>query len=123
MKFPFQVIADEGAPSWQELDLRRIPRDQQESRLEALLEEEWSRPFDFEIGPLFRLSLLALSADVHALLITLPSLCADTRTLRNLSQEIGHFYGACFQDQPPLEAPLQYVDYAEWQRELAETED
>src|SRR5215475_7868780 len=123
MKFPFQVIADEGAPLWREIDLRGLRPDQQESRLEELLEEEWGRPFDFEDGPLFRLSLLTLSADRHALLITLPLLCADARTLGNLTREIGHFYGACFQDQPPLEAPLQYVDYAEWQRELSETED
>jgi amino acid adenylation domain-containing protein/non-ribosomal peptide synthase protein (TIGR01720 family) len=123
MKFPFQVIADEGAPSWRELDLRGMRPDQQESRLEELLQEERVRPYDFEGGPLFRLSLLALSADRHALLITLPSLCADTRTLENLTREISHFYGASFHQQPPLEAPLQYVDYAEWQRELSETED
>jgi amino acid adenylation domain-containing protein/non-ribosomal peptide synthase protein (TIGR01720 family) len=123
MTFPFQVIADEGAPSWRELDLRGLHPDQQEPRLEELLQEEWDRPFDFEGGPLFRLSLLALSAYRHALLITLPSLCADTRTLENLTREIGHFYGACFHDQPPLEEPLQYVDYAEWQRELSETQD
>jgi amino acid adenylation domain-containing protein/non-ribosomal peptide synthase protein (TIGR01720 family) len=123
MKFPFQVIADEGAPAWRDLDLRGLHPDQQESRLEELLQEEWSRPFDFEGGPLFRLSLLALSEDRHTLLITLPSLCADTRTIGNLMREIGHFYGASYYHQPPLEAPLQYVDYAEWQRELAETED
>ncbi len=123
MKFPFQVIADEGAPSWRELDFRWLGPDQQESQLEALLQEEWDRPFVFEDGPLLRVSLLALSADRHALLITLPSLCADARTLENLTREIGHFYGACFHDRPPLAAPLQYVDYAEWQRELSETED
>jgi amino acid adenylation domain-containing protein/non-ribosomal peptide synthase protein (TIGR01720 family) len=123
MKFPFQVIADKGASSWREIDLRGVRPDQQEPRLEELLQEEWGRPFDFEGGPLFRLSLLALSADRHALLITLPSLCADARTCGNLTREIVHFYSACFHHQQPLEAPLQYVDYAEWQRELSEMED
>jgi amino acid adenylation domain-containing protein/non-ribosomal peptide synthase protein (TIGR01720 family) len=123
MKFPFQIIADEGAPSWREIDLRGRRPDRRESRLEELLREEGGRPFDFEGGPLFRLSLLKMSADRHALLITLPSLCADTRTLGNLTREISHFYGSCFQDQPPLEAPIQYVDYAEWRHVLSETED
>src|SRR5262245_42239928 len=103
VKFPFQVIADESAPSWREIDLNGLRADQQDSRIEELYREERSRPFDLERGPLFRSTLIALSADRHTLLLTLPSLCADARTLGNLTREISHFYGACFQDQPPLE--------------------
>ncbi|MGE0127959.1 MAG: amino acid adenylation domain-containing protein [Blastocatellales bacterium] len=123
VRFPFQVIADEGAPSWREADLSGLRSDQREARIEELYREERSRTFDFEQGPLFHATLLALSEDRQALLLTLPSLCADAWTLGNLAREISHFYGACFQDQPAPEAPLQYVDYAEWQHELSETED
>jgi amino acid adenylation domain-containing protein/non-ribosomal peptide synthase protein (TIGR01720 family) len=123
IKVPFQVIADDAVPSWQEIDLRGLRAEQQTAIFEELFREEGRRPFDFEQSPFVHLSLLTLSARKHALLINLPALCADAWSLHNLVREISHYYGACFREAEPLGEPLQYVDYSEWQHELSETED
>lgn len=123
MTVPFQVIADRHVPLWRDMDLSDVGAEDQEVQIDALLLEESRRPFDFEHGPLLRLVLLTLSEHKHVLLVSLPSLCADTWALHNLVREMAHFYGADLQSETPLAEPLQYADFAEWQHELLETDD
>jgi amino acid adenylation domain-containing protein len=119
---PLQVVAEVAAPSWDEADLSDSPGPEQKSRVEALLREEAGRPFDFEAGPLLRLKLAALAEGRHALLVTLPALCADSRTLNNLVEEVAAGYGARAGDPPAWGEPMQYLQFSEWQNELLEEE-
>jgi amino acid adenylation domain-containing protein/FkbM family methyltransferase len=123
MAFPLQVVAEAGEPSWRSIDLRECEAQKQKAEIEELLLQERRRPVDFEQGPLVRASLLALSADEHVLLISLPALCADVRTLRNIVQEISQFYAEVAKAGEASEEPLQYVRFSEWQNELLETGD
>lgn len=123
MNVPVQVIAESGTPSWDEIDLSGMETAEQNSKLEELFEEESRRPFDFEHGPLIHLTLAMLAADKHVLLLSLPSLCADRWTLRNLVGEVSRFYAASSPDDETSEGPLQYADFCEWQNELLEAED
>lgn len=108
---PFQVINEECALLWRETVA-------QSEQLDEMFAAQACESFDYENGPLMRASLLALSADRHVLLLTLPTLCADARTLENLCQQLGRAYAGDSSDDA-----MQYVDFATWQHELLESEE
>jgi hypothetical protein len=70
-------------------------------------------------GPLGRALLLALSADDHVLLLTIHHIVSDGWSMGVLFRELGSIYEAFAAGKPsPLpELPIQYADYAVWQRE------
>ncbi|MGP6429159.1 amino acid adenylation domain-containing protein [Pseudomonas paraglycinae] len=90
-----------------------------QERLTRLIDEEGARPFDLSRGPLMRVSLLRLAADDHVLLLTQHHIISDGWSMGVLTRELGQLYAAALQDRddplPPL--PVQYVDYAVWQKQ------
>lgn len=123
LTLPVQVITDHGLPSVQDYDFTGLDAREQHARVEALIEATRSRPFDFERGPLWHLSLIKLSSDAHLLLVVLPALCADTIGLYNLMRELGSAYAAGGRCPDSAQDVLQYADIAEWQNELLEGEE
>ena len=91
------------------------------SELQRLSEEEATAPFDLGRGPLVRGCLVALGAQEHVLLVTLHHIVSDGWSLGRLTHELGVLYQAFSQGQPdPLRPlPIQYADYAQWQRQGA----
>ncbi|MFJ3064718.1 amino acid adenylation domain-containing protein, partial [Pseudomonas sp. NPDC087039] len=89
-----------------------------EQALAALVEQEASRPFMLHQDLPIRGRLLHLAADHHVLLLTLHHLVADGWSLGVLVRELGELYQAFSQERDdPLPAlPVQYLDYALWQR-------
>lgn len=98
-----------------------LARDERQE-IEGLASQQRNLPFDFEQGTLLHASLVKLSEQTHLLLLCMPALCADARTLRNLSSEIEHSYGARIQEGESDGEPVQYVQFSEWQNELLEDE-
>jgi amino acid adenylation domain-containing protein/non-ribosomal peptide synthase protein (TIGR01720 family) len=123
MKTPVQVIEERSDADWRLEDLSGAPADELAARVEKVCAGEGSQPFNYERGPLVRLVLLTLSAFEHALVITLPSLCADKRSLVNLVREVSATYAARLSGDAVLDGPLQYADLCEWQNELLEGEE
>ncbi|MDE2471739.1 MAG: AMP-binding protein, partial [Bradyrhizobium sp.] len=82
------------------------------------------RRFDLTLGPLFRATLIRLSASEHLLLINLHHIISDGWSQGVLIQEIGALYSAFVEGRPsPLrELAIQYADYAVWQREWLQGE-
>src|SRR5205085_2641021 len=68
-------------------------------------------------------SVQELSPAKHRLLLTLPALCADERSLQNLAREIGIAYEACVEERELVDQPLQYLVASEWLNELLESEE
>jgi amino acid adenylation domain-containing protein len=123
MRIPVQVVLESLDPSWTVITLDGMDAQAQDARVEELLKEEGERPFDFEHGPLVRSVLVTLSNREAVMLLTLPSLCADASTLKNLLQEISRCYA-----QPTLrldedDEVIQYTQFAEWQNELIEDDE
>jgi amino acid adenylation domain-containing protein len=104
------------------IDLSALADARAEARRLALAEVE--RPFDLAAGPLLRAALLRLGADEHLLLLNLHHIVADGWSLGLLLEEIAALYPAVAIGAPsPLpELPLQYADYAVWQREALQGE-
>jgi amino acid adenylation domain-containing protein len=89
-----------------------------EAELERLAVEEASAPFDLARGPLIRGRLIRLDDDDHALLVTMHHIVSDGWSMGVLVSEFSALYAAFSQGQPdPLPAlPIQYADFAAWQR-------
>ncbi|MFO0760431.1 MAG: amino acid adenylation domain-containing protein [Byssovorax sp.] len=95
-----------------------LPRDEREvmARREASLAVR--QPFDLTTAPLLRARLFEIDPDEHLLLLMLHHIAADGWTMNLLTGEIASLYQAFLRGEPsPLpELPVQYADYARWQR-------
>jgi amino acid adenylation domain-containing protein len=118
---PIQVIAPPGPWSLPVVDLAGLPATLRETAALRLAQEEAERPFDLERGPLLRAVLLRLAREEQGLLLTLHHIISDGWSLGVLVREITALYctsplqaarGAS--PLPPL--PIQYADFAVWQR-------
>src|SRR6266404_1019565 len=88
-------------------------------KAEVLAQQAAQRSFNLERGPAWRASLLRLGAEEHVLLFTLHHIICDGWSTEVLVREVTMLYEAFTRGQPsPLpELPIQYADYAVWQRE------
>ncbi len=101
------------------VDLAGLPEALGAAEARRLARAEALRPFDLAGGPLLRSARLSLGAEEQVLLLTMHHGISDGWSLRLLARELGEIYGAFSQGLPsPLpELPVQYGDYAVWQRE------
>ena len=109
------VPAEEVLPL-QVQDLRRHAQPQQ--ALDALIHGEASAPFDLERGPLLRGRLVVMADDHHVLLLTLHHIVSDGWSMGVLTRELMALYQAFShgQSDPLPLLPIQYADFAVWQR-------
>ncbi len=117
---PVQLVLPPPPPLLPVVDLGGRPDPaSREEEAARLLAEEAARPFDLARGPLARALLLRLASDEHLLAVTLHHAVSDAWSLRILLRELAALYGAFAAGEPsPLpELPLQYADFARWQRE------
>ncbi|UUQ65882.1 amino acid adenylation domain-containing protein [Pseudomonas fuscovaginae UPB0736] len=93
-----------------------------EADIARYVDEEIRRPFDLEQGPLLRVKLLRLAPDAHVLVLTVHHIVADGWSMPVMVDELVQGYEAHSQGRrlelPAL--PIQYADYAEWQRQWME---
>jgi amino acid adenylation domain-containing protein/non-ribosomal peptide synthase protein (TIGR01720 family) len=87
-----------------------------------LAKSESSRPFDLARGPLLRITLLRLQDEEYAVLFTMHHIVSDGWSMGVLVREFIALYTAyCMGVPSPLpELPIQYVDFASWQRQWLE---
>ena len=115
---PVQVIS---TASFQlaERDLSAIPEPERMAAVRRLANEESERPFDLQRGPLLRAGLLRLAAGDHVLLLTMHHIIGDAWSMGVLMRELRTFYDGYAKGESPSlpELPVQYADYAIWQRE------
>ncbi len=114
-----QVIDPELAAPVPVVDLQGLPGLAREALIEALAAEERLRPFDLSTGPLLRATLLKSAAEEHAALLTLHHIVSDGWSMGVLIREIAELYSASVAGRPsPLpDLPVQYADFAFWQRD------
>ncbi|HEX8431144.1 MAG TPA: amino acid adenylation domain-containing protein, partial [Longimicrobium sp.] len=89
-----------------------------DAALAAAMVEEGELPFDLERGPLIRGRLVRLAADDHVLMVTMHHIVSDGWSLGVFVHELSALYGAFGRgESDPLPfLPVQYADYAAWQR-------
>ncbi|CAI1818017.1 non-ribosomal peptide synthetase [Serratia marcescens] len=93
-------------------------RQDAQSQARQLAQRLTEAPFDLTQGPLVRAALIRLADEEHLFLLTCHHIISDGWSTGILLRELGALYGALRRGDadplPPL--PLQYADYAAWQR-------
>jgi fengycin family lipopeptide synthetase B len=120
----FQSIAPQLTILLPFLDLRAIERSEQTALVQQIAGDEAQRPFDLVHGPLIRITLLSLDAQKHLLLLTFHHAIADAWSINICCNELNMLYAA-FKAKKTVqlpELPIQYADYAVWQREWLQGE-
>jgi amino acid adenylation domain-containing protein len=114
-----QVIAKSLTIPVPSIDLTAVPASEQELAISTLAREEARRPFDLSTGPLLRACLLVFNTNKHVLFLTMHHIVSDGWSLGVLFRELATIYEAFAAGKPsPLPSlPIQYADFAVWQRE------
>jgi amino acid adenylation domain-containing protein len=116
---PVQNIAPDSNLEFRSLDLSDTPEAERMGEALRRATAESQLPFDLQRGPLLRANLMRLAEQEHLLQITMHHIVADGWSFGVLTRELGLLYESyCAGRNSPLaELPIQYADYAEWQRE------
>ncbi|HEX3129919.1 MAG TPA: amino acid adenylation domain-containing protein, partial [Thermoanaerobaculia bacterium] len=116
---PFQVVSPDVSLFLPEVDLSGLPEPLRRDEERCRTAEEARRPFDLAAGPPLRTALLRLDRQEHVVLFTVHHIASDGWSLDLLVNEVATLYAAFSQGLPsPLpEPPVQYADFAAWQRE------
>ncbi|MCO6440352.1 MAG: amino acid adenylation domain-containing protein [Nitrococcus mobilis] len=116
---PRQVVLPQVAFALARKDLSLLPTTARKQALEERIRAEAERSFDLGVAPLLRASLLRLGDEEHVLLLGLHHIVSDAWSNPVLARDLAAAYRAALAggegaNLPPL--PVQYADYAAWQR-------
>ncbi len=122
-KGPRQIVSPWTPISFPVTDLSKLPADEQEAELNRYAIANAEHHFDLARGPLMIVSVLRLSEEEHVALITMHHIISDGWSASVLAHEVTTLYEAFNAGRPsPLsDLPLQYSDFARWQRQWLET--
>jgi amino acid adenylation domain-containing protein len=115
---PVQVIAPSLTLPLKIVDLQDLPAAEREASAQRIVAEEFQHHFDLANGPLIKTTLLRLAPLEHWLLIPMHHIITDGWSIGIFLQELETLYNAFSNGLPsPLsEVPLQYADFALWER-------
>ncbi len=113
-----QIIAPQRTIALAFDDLLGKPPSKKEATAHKLIQEEVLHSFDLAEGPLIRARLLRLTKRQHLLLISMHQAICDGWSLGVLVEELIAVYDALYAgaESPLAPLPLQYADFAYWQR-------
>jgi hypothetical protein len=105
-------------------DLRRLVGSEREEEARRIAQEEALRGFDLTQGPLVRTRLVRMAEADQILLITMHHIVSDGWSMGVFFRELSTLYQAYSvgRESPLPELPIQYVDFAQWQREWLQGE-
>ena len=113
---PVQRVAESRPPGLELVDCRGVPAASRAAEVKAQARELTSRAIDLAQGPLVRCRLLRLAEDEHVLVTVIHHIAFDGWSSARFIDELAALYAADGAAAlPPL--PLQYGDFAAWQRE------
>jgi amino acid adenylation domain-containing protein len=121
---PVQVVSAPRPFALPVTDLSELDESEREEEVRWLASEEARRPFDLSRGPLLRVSLLKLAGEEYVALFTTHHIISDGWSMGVLVKEVAALYAAYIAGvEPELpELPIQYADFAVWQREWLQGE-
>ena len=121
---PIQVVTESLILDLPVVDLRDRREADRDAELQVLAAMEAERSFDLARGPLMRAVLVQLNDDDHVLLLTMHHIISDGWSMSVLIGEVAALYTSFVTGQAMTlpELPIQYADYAVWQREWLQGE-
>lgn len=120
---PMQVISASMPVPLPVSDLSGLSTAARQEELERALAHEAAEPFNLSNGPLLRTRLLKLSDDEQVLLLTVHHIACDGWSVSLLLRELGLLYEGSGRESTQLPVlPIQYADFAQWQRDWLQGE-
>ncbi len=118
-EMPVQVVESSGNVTFVMHDVIDAPESERESHATRLVREEINRPFDLSTGPLLKAMLVRFSAERHWFVLTFHHIVCDEWSLRICLEEIAALYDSAHRGRVSglADLPIQYADYALWQRD------
>jgi amino acid adenylation domain-containing protein/non-ribosomal peptide synthase protein (TIGR01720 family) len=115
---PVQVILTAQPIRLQVEDLSALNEGERQAEVERRTREEAGRAFHLSVGPLLRVRLLRLGQEEHVVLLTMHHIVSDGWSMGVLIKEVASLYASrsLGEDATLSELPIQYADYAIWQR-------
>ncbi len=122
--FPVQVIDEPREIELDFWDLTNLPEAQRERQAREIAAREAVQRFDLERGPIWRAGIVRLRADDHVLLLNIHHVLSDGWSMGILARELTALYEAYAEGRRAAlaELPVQYADFAFWQREWLQGE-
>jgi amino acid adenylation domain-containing protein len=119
-----QVVLTDCEVSISVIDLANVPESARDAEALRLVGEHGRKSFDLTEGPLLRCLLVRLAPKQHILLLVMHHIITDGWSISILFKELTACYAAFVRNETPSlpELPLQYSDYAQWQREYVDGE-
>jgi hypothetical protein len=121
---PVQKISASLTIPFPVVDLTDRPGSEREDEALRLINAEARRPFDLATGPLLRAFWVRLAPEDHILLLILHHIVSDGWSMGILYRELSALYNAFVDGRSSslAELPVQYADFAQWQREWLQGE-
>ncbi|HEU5124960.1 MAG TPA: amino acid adenylation domain-containing protein [Verrucomicrobiae bacterium] len=121
---PMQLVDDESRVKISFHDFTSAESDHREDSAQRALHAEVIRPFDLASGPVFRAALIRLAPERHWLALTFHHIVSDEWSLKVCLRELTTLYGNARKGTltPLPELPIQYADFALWQRDKIQGE-
>ncbi|MBV9356659.1 MAG: non-ribosomal peptide synthetase, partial [Chloroflexi bacterium] len=100
------------------VDLRELAAELQERVVRTEIERTVRAPFDLEAGPLLRVSVIREGNERHVIVVSMHHAISDGWSMGIFTDELAALYKAfsAGKRSPLPDLPLQYADYAYWQR-------
>ncbi|MDY7096423.1 MAG: condensation domain-containing protein, partial [Acidobacteriota bacterium] len=119
---PVQKVAAEPTAPLPLVDFSRLPHEVAETRSQALVDRCARTPFDLARRPPWRALLLRMGAEEHVFLAVMHHIISDTWTTGVFFREmVGHYKALADGGTAQVpQLPVQYGDYAMWQRSVLE---
>ncbi|PYS76002.1 MAG: hypothetical protein DMF66_17110, partial [Acidobacteria bacterium] len=121
---PAQVVAPELKITLAVEELRHLEEGGRDAEALRLATAEARRPFDLTRGPLLRARLLRLGEEEYIAVLVMHHIVSDEWSRGVFIRELATLYEACSAARPATlpELPIQYGDYAVWQKERLQGE-
>ncbi|MBK8551797.1 MAG: amino acid adenylation domain-containing protein [Ignavibacteria bacterium] len=120
----YQFIKDSEGWSLETIDGKEYSEDKDKDKLQSYIKQLISTPFNLSEDYMLRAQLIKMSEEDHVLAVTLHHIASDGWSTSVIVKELVELYGA-FEEgrEPKLQPlPLQYADYAMWQRKYLQGE-
>ncbi|BDA72450.1 hypothetical protein CAL7716_066160 [Calothrix sp. PCC 7716] len=120
---PIQVIAPALKMPLPIVDLSELPEIKQKEKVLQLASNENQPPFDLTQGPLIRATLLKINLVEYVLCLSVHHIVFDIGSAKVFIHELARLYTAFSSGKPsPLsDLPIQYADFAVWQKQWLQT--
>ncbi|PSB01284.1 condensation domain-containing protein [Merismopedia glauca] len=115
---PVPVISSDLGWQLPIIDLQTMPPEAREAQAQKIAQEAAQHQFNLSEAPLWSAKLLCLAPDDHVFVLSMHHIVSDGWSLSVFLRELSAIYDAFAAGKPsPLpELPVQYVDFAAWQR-------